>query len=143
MSCFNPVIVTSGYWSILSKHVRHVIIILCFFFNVKCSKVIGLVILDDYKRRWFSHTVKLRCIFPPSFFDIMLHLVIYLLREIKLCRSINLRWIHPFEWYMKNLKRLSDKSTLTWGIYYWGLHSWRGCWFLQWILVKCWRNWSS
>ncbi|KAL0556778.1 hypothetical protein IC582_005294 [Cucumis melo] len=38
--------------------------------------------------------------FPPSFFTIMVHLV----RELKLCGPVYLRWMYPFERYMKVLK---------------------------------------
>ncbi|KAA0034832.1 transposase [Cucumis melo var. makuwa] len=42
--------------------------------------------------------------FPPSFFIIMVHLVVHLVREVKLCGPVYLRWMYPFERYMKVLK---------------------------------------
>jgi len=42
--------------------------------------------------------------FPPAFFDIMIHLVIHLVREIWLCGPIYLWWMYPVERYMKVLK---------------------------------------
>ncbi|KAA0048234.1 hypothetical protein E5676_scaffold265G001660 [Cucumis melo var. makuwa] len=42
--------------------------------------------------------------FPPSFFTIMVHLVVHLVREVKLCGPVYLRWMYPFERYMKVLK---------------------------------------
>ncbi|KAL5550667.1 hypothetical protein UlMin_000843 [Ulmus minor] len=42
--------------------------------------------------------------FPPAFFDVMLHLVVHLPREIKLCGPVWLRWMYPLERYMKILK---------------------------------------
>ncbi|XP_050939141.1 uncharacterized protein LOC127148819 [Cucumis melo] len=42
--------------------------------------------------------------FPPSFFTIMVHLCVHLVREAKLCGPIYLRWMYPFERYMKMLK---------------------------------------
>ena len=42
--------------------------------------------------------------FPPSFFDIMIHLTVHLVREVKLCGPVYLRWMYPFERYMKILK---------------------------------------
>ncbi|TYK02851.1 hypothetical protein E5676_scaffold218G00510 [Cucumis melo var. makuwa] len=41
---------------------------------------------------------------PPSFFTIMVHLVVHLVREVKLCGPVYLRWMYPFERYMKVLK---------------------------------------
>ena len=42
--------------------------------------------------------------FPPSFFDIMVHLVVHLVREIRLCGPVYMRWMYPVERYMKILK---------------------------------------
>ena len=38
--------------------------------------------------------------FPPCFLDIMVHLV----KEVKLCGLVYLRWKYSIEWYMKILK---------------------------------------
>ena len=42
--------------------------------------------------------------FPPSFFDIMIHLTIHLGREAQLCGPVHFRWMYPFERHMKTLK---------------------------------------
>ena len=42
--------------------------------------------------------------FPHSFFDIMLHLTVHLIREVRLCGPIYFRWMYPFERFMKILK---------------------------------------
>ena len=42
--------------------------------------------------------------FPPTFFDIMIHLVVDLVREMRLCRPVYLRWMYPVKRYMKVLK---------------------------------------
>jgi len=42
--------------------------------------------------------------FPPSFFDIMIHLLVHLVREIKFCGLVYLRWMYPIKRYMKILK---------------------------------------
>ena len=42
--------------------------------------------------------------FPPSFFDIMVHLIVHLVREIKYCGSIYLQSMYLVERYMKILK---------------------------------------
>ena len=42
--------------------------------------------------------------FPPSFFDIMIHLTVHLVKEVRLCEPIYLRWMYPFERFMKVLK---------------------------------------
>ena len=42
--------------------------------------------------------------FPPSLFDVMIHLSVHLVREVELCGPIFLRWMYPFERYMKTFK---------------------------------------
>ena len=42
--------------------------------------------------------------FPPSFFDIMLYLIVHLVREVRLCGLVYLRWMYLFERFMKVLK---------------------------------------
>ncbi|KAA0054101.1 hypothetical protein E6C27_scaffold131G00070 [Cucumis melo var. makuwa] len=42
--------------------------------------------------------------FPPSFSTIMVHLVVHLVREAKLCGPVYFWWMYPFERYMKVLK---------------------------------------
>ena len=42
--------------------------------------------------------------FLPAFFDIMIHLPVHLVREVKLCGPVYLRWMYPFERQMKILK---------------------------------------
>jgi len=43
--------------------------------------------------------------FPPAFFDIMVHLIVHLVREIKCCGPIYLWWMYPVKRYMKILKK--------------------------------------
>ena len=42
--------------------------------------------------------------FPPTFFDIIVHLIVHLVREIKCCGPVYLRWMYRVERYMKILK---------------------------------------
>ncbi|KAL0548993.1 hypothetical protein IC582_013472 [Cucumis melo] len=42
--------------------------------------------------------------FPPSFFTIMTHLTVHIVREVKLYGPVYLRWMYHFERYMKVLK---------------------------------------
>jgi hypothetical protein len=46
----------------------------------------------------------LEMIFPPSFFDIMVHVIVHLVYEIKMCGPIYLRSMYPFEHFMGILK---------------------------------------
>jgi hypothetical protein len=42
--------------------------------------------------------------FPPSFFDIIMHLSYHLVQELDLCGPVAFRWMYPVERYMKTLK---------------------------------------
>jgi len=70
---------------ILPKKVKRAITCLCFFFNAICSKVIDLLKLDELENEVAIILCQLEMYFPPSFFDIMVHLIVHLVREIKCC----------------------------------------------------------
>ena len=68
---------------ILPKKVRHAITRLCFFFDAICSKVIDLLKLDELENEAIIILCQLKMYIPPSFFDIMVHLIFHLVRESK------------------------------------------------------------
>ena len=73
---------------ILPKNVRHTITRLCSFFNSICSKEIDFQKLDELEEEIIVILCQLEMFSPPSFFDIMVHLVVHLVREIRLCGSV-------------------------------------------------------
>ena len=75
---------------IVPNKVRHTITRLCFFFKAICSKVIDPVKLDDLENEAAIISCQLEMYFPPSFFDIMVHLIVHLVRETRLCGPIYL-----------------------------------------------------
>ncbi|XP_062119426.1 uncharacterized protein LOC133833422 [Humulus lupulus] len=89
---------------LLENPVRNAIIRMCFFFNALCSKVIDVSKLEVIQ----LEIVKTLCLFeqyfPPSFFDIMVHLAVHLVREVTLCGPVCFRWMYPFERLMKVYK---------------------------------------
>ncbi|XP_019163187.1 PREDICTED: uncharacterized protein LOC109159542 [Ipomoea nil] len=89
---------------ILPKKLRYTIIRFCFFFNAICGQVIDPDKLDELQNGIIVTLCQLEMYFPPSFFDVMVHLVVHLVREIKQCGPAYLRWMYPFERYMKVLK---------------------------------------
>jgi len=89
---------------ILPKHVRQTITKLCFFFNAINSKVIDPLKLDALQKEVVLTLCHLEMYFPPSFFDVMVHLVVHLVREIKICGPVFLRYMYPFERFMGILK---------------------------------------
>ena len=93
-----------GIRSILPKKVRHTLTKLCFFFRSICSRVIDPEKLPLLQKEIVITLCELEMYFPPSFFDIMIHLTVHLVRETQLCGPCYMRWMYPFERYMKILK---------------------------------------
>ena len=90
---------------ILPKKVKNAITHLCFFFNAICSKVINPLKLDELENEAAIILCQLEMYFAPLFFDIVIHLIVHLVREIKCHGLVYLRWMYPVEQYMKILKR--------------------------------------
>lgn len=90
--------------SSLHKKVRDTVIRFCLFFKAICSKVIEVDKLEKMQSQLVITICQLEKYFPPSLFDIMIHLSIHLVREVELCGPIFLRWMYPFERYMKTFK---------------------------------------
>ncbi|XP_073030675.1 uncharacterized protein [Primulina eburnea] len=100
MQHFLPILIRDA----LPKHVRYAIIRLCFFFKDICCKVIDVAKLDKLQSDLVVTLCLLEQYFPPSFFDVMLHLTVHLVREVRLCGPVYFRWMYPFERSMKVLK---------------------------------------
>ena len=88
----------------LPKNVRQVITRLCLFFNAICRKVIDPTRLDELENEAIILLCQLEVYFHPSFFDILVHLIVHLVREIRICGPVFLRWMYPIERYMKIFK---------------------------------------
>jgi hypothetical protein len=67
---------------IKTELVRDVVMSLCLFFNAIEKNVIDKEKLLNLERRHFETLFLLEATFPPSFFDLMLHLTTHLAREI-------------------------------------------------------------
>ncbi|KAK9078277.1 hypothetical protein SSX86_002334 [Deinandra increscens subsp. villosa] len=89
---------------LLPENIRHTITKLCLFFNMIHSKVIDPEALDEWQTKIIETLCELEMYFPPSFFDVMVHLVIHIIREIKACGPVFLRYMYPFERFMGFLK---------------------------------------
>jgi hypothetical protein len=42
--------------------------------------------------------------FPPTFFDIMIHLLLHVVEELNVCELVHSHWMYPIERMMKVLK---------------------------------------
>ena len=81
----------------LTKEVRLLLYELSEFFRILCARNMYLDVLDKEEERIILILCKLERIFPPSFFDIMVHLLIHLPYEAKIAGPPQYRWMFPFE----------------------------------------------
>lgn len=89
---------------ILPRNVRVTITKLFLFFNAICSKVIDPINLDDLEDEVAVILCQLKMFFPSSFFDIMVHLFVHLVREIRVYGLVYLRWMYLIERYTNIFK---------------------------------------
>ncbi|KAF5457849.1 hypothetical protein F2P56_021926 [Juglans regia] len=75
------------------------------FFKALCARTLTLEILKRLQSDIAVILCKLEMIFPPAFFDIMVHLAIHLPREAYLAGPVQYRWMYPFERYLGKFKR--------------------------------------
>ena len=85
---------------------RYVITELCSFFNTIFSKCFDPFKLDALQVNVIVMLCKFEMYFPPSIFDIIVHLIVRLVREIKILSPVFLRWFYPFG---RNMRVLQTK----------------------------------
>ncbi|RVW49583.1 hypothetical protein CK203_076745 [Vitis vinifera] len=78
---------------------------LCSFFQKLCAKTLYVNDLEKLEEGIVLILCKLERIFPPAFFDVMVHLMVHLPREAKLAGPVSYRWMYPFERNLGTLKR--------------------------------------
>ncbi|WVZ84272.1 hypothetical protein U9M48_031322 [Paspalum notatum var. saurae] len=74
------------------------------FFNAICSKELSVDDLDSMNNSIAVTLCRLEMVFPPAFFDIMMHLPVHLVEEAKLAGPVCYRWMYPIERYLRTLK---------------------------------------
>uniref|UniRef100_A0A2N9I3Q0 DUF4218 domain-containing protein n=1 Tax=Fagus sylvatica TaxID=28930 RepID=A0A2N9I3Q0_FAGSY len=74
------------------------------FFVKLCSKELSVEELDRLDHQIAEILCKLEQVFPPSFFDVMMHLPIHLAYEAKVAGPVQYRWMYPIERYLRTLK---------------------------------------
>jgi hypothetical protein len=93
-----------GVQAYLTDDVSKTIIELCTFLKKICAKSLDVEDMRKLKKEALNMLCKLELIYPPAFFDIMVHLVYHLPEEAILGGPVFMRWMYPFERYMKKLK---------------------------------------
>ena len=93
-----------GVRGFLTKDTYTPMVDLCTFFKLLCSRTLKVEDMKRVKDVILIILCKLELIFPPAFFDIMIHLVLHLPDEALRGGPVFYRWMYPFERYMKKLK---------------------------------------
>ncbi|KAL5579308.1 hypothetical protein UlMin_011750 [Ulmus minor] len=89
---------------LVSKNIWSTIAELCTFFEQLCASTVNVSDMVEAQKQLVLILCKLERIFPPAFFDIMIHLVLHLPEEAILGGPVHMRWMYPFERYLKRLK---------------------------------------
>lgn len=93
-----------GVRGYLDKNIATTICELCTFFKQICARTLYVEDMMKAEKGLINILCKMEMIFPPAFFDIMIHLVLHLPEEAILGGPVYFRWMYPFERYMKKLK---------------------------------------
>ncbi|CAN6547389.1 unnamed protein product [Malus baccata var. baccata] len=89
---------------LLPKDVCEPLIELSYFFKELCAKVLREEDLNVLENQIAITLCKMEQIFPPAFFDIMIHLTCHLAWEAKMAGPVQYRWMYPVERYLHKLK---------------------------------------
>ncbi|XP_039126193.1 uncharacterized protein LOC120262183 [Dioscorea cayenensis subsp. rotundata] len=93
------------------KEVIQVVSELATIFKSLCSKVVDVNELEELQNQIVMTICQMEKIFLPSFFTIMVHLIIHLVEEMKLGGPINFRWMYPFERFFMRFKSYVKNRT--------------------------------
>ncbi|KAK1641999.1 hypothetical protein QYE76_059804 [Lolium multiflorum] len=88
-----------------AENVRIPIVKLCAFLNAISQKIIDPASLPRLQKDVVQCLVSFELVFPPSFFNIMTHLLVHLVEEIAILGPVFLHNMFPFERFMGVLKK--------------------------------------
>ena len=88
-----------GIRGILPKDVTSAIGELGTFFERLCRRILNIEEVQKMQSDIITILCKLELIFPPAFFDIMVHLAIHLPQEALMAGPVAYRWMYPIERY--------------------------------------------
>ncbi|KAI0516215.1 hypothetical protein KFK09_008887 [Dendrobium nobile] len=80
-----------------SNEVLTIIVEISHFLKFICAKVINPIDLDKKQKEIALTLCNMEKYFLPSFFTIMVHLLIHLVEEVRLDGPVHYRWMYPFE----------------------------------------------
>ncbi|KAI0496515.1 hypothetical protein KFK09_022834 [Dendrobium nobile] len=80
-----------------SDEVMRIVVEISHFLKIICAKVIVPTELEMLQNNIIMTLCNMEKIFLPSFFTIMIHLLVHLAEEVKLGGPVQYRWMYPFE----------------------------------------------
>ncbi|XP_042948658.1 uncharacterized protein LOC122281329 [Carya illinoinensis] len=89
----------------LRQDIRLALTELSTYFKELCARTIKVDVLERLQSDIAVILCKLEMIFPPTFFDVMVHLAYHLPHEALLAGPVQYRWMYPFERYLGKFKR--------------------------------------
>ncbi|XP_023893695.1 uncharacterized protein LOC112005636 [Quercus suber] len=95
----------------LPSHVTRPLIKLVCFFREICSKTLRVSNIATVEADIAVTLCELENIFRPSFFIVMVHLVMHLAAEAKIGGPVHYRWMYPIERYLSCLKSYTRNKT--------------------------------
>ena len=93
-----------GIRSLLPREVTMAIAELGNFFERLCRRILDVEEVKKMQSDIITILCKLELIFPPAFFDVMVHLAIHLPQEALMAGPVAYRWMYPIERYKLHLK---------------------------------------
>lgn len=81
----------------LKNEVCEAIVELSNFFWQLCAKTMTEEIIVELEKGIVLIICKFECIFPPAFFDIMVHSAVHLPREARYGGLVTFRWMYPIK----------------------------------------------
>jgi hypothetical protein len=88
----------------LTEEVRKAVTKVSRVYKRLCAREISLLDRNSDMADATEALCLLEKVFPPTFMDIMSHLLIHLVEELYICGPVHCRWMYPTERYMKTLK---------------------------------------
>ena len=99
-----------GIQNILPEKTQMAIMSLYFFFNAISQKVIDEQSLEDLEKNMIEVMCLLEAYFLPTFFDISVHLIVHLVKEIRYLGLMFLHHMYPYERFMSTLNRYAKSQ---------------------------------
>ena len=94
-----------GIQNILPKKPQMAIMSLCSFFNAISQMVIDEQSLEDLEKNMIKVMCLLEAYFLPTFFDISVHLIVHLVKEIRYLGPMFLHHMYPYERFFSTMNR--------------------------------------